>query len=30
MHILAKTYARLGTSQPEPSRWVAFAARARR
>jgi hypothetical protein len=30
MHILAKTYTRLGTEQPEPSRWVAFAARARR
>jgi hypothetical protein len=30
MHILAKTYTRLGTEQPEPSRWVAFGARARR
>jgi SAM-dependent methyltransferase len=30
MHILAETYARLGTSQPEPSRWVAFAAQAHR
>ena len=30
MRVLAKAYARLGTGQPEPSRWVAFAARARR
>jgi SAM-dependent methyltransferase len=30
MQVLAKTYARLGTSQPEPSRWVAFAAGVRR
>ena len=29
MQILAKAYARLGTGQPELSRWVAFAARAR-
>lgn len=27
MRVLAKTYARLGTGQPEPARWVAFAAR---
>jgi hypothetical protein len=30
MQVLAKTYTRLGTSQPEPSRWVAFAAQAHR
>jgi SAM-dependent methyltransferase len=28
MRVLAKAYARLGTGQPEPSRWVAFVARA--
>jgi SAM-dependent methyltransferase len=27
MRVLAKAYARLGSAQPEPSRWVAFAAR---
>jgi hypothetical protein len=30
MHILARAYARLAAGQPELSRWVAFAARARR
>lgn len=30
MRVLAKTYARLGTGRPEPSRWVAFAARPSR
>jgi hypothetical protein len=30
MRVLAQAYARLGTGQPEPSRWVAFAARASR
>jgi hypothetical protein len=29
MKVLAKTFTRLGTSQPEPSCWVAFAARGR-
>jgi SAM-dependent methyltransferase len=29
MRVLAQAYARLGTGQTEPSRWVAFAARAR-
>ena len=29
MRVLAKAYARLGPGQAEPSRWVAFAARAR-
>jgi SAM-dependent methyltransferase len=28
MRVLSKAYARLGTDQTEPSRWVAFAARA--
>ena len=26
MRVLAKAYARLGSSEPEPSRWVAFSA----
>jgi hypothetical protein len=30
MRVLAKAYDRLGTDQTELSRWVAFAARARR
>jgi SAM-dependent methyltransferase len=30
MRVLAKAYTRLGNDQPEPSRWVAFAARASR
>ena len=30
MHVLAKAYARLAAIEPELSRWVAFAAPARR